>query len=163
MLGEDTSEELRAEFLVGDHRAVELHHAAVGSHDAGRGILKHVAQGRPGVVMFAEEFEALRVLFLHAGQGRADAIPTGEVEPGLAPSKHPRDGAKVFQRGCTRAARGTRTNAASFNDVDGGGLTEEFNEFRRTDEALIRFARELRETVHDFAQGNVIGFELFIE
>ena len=81
----------------------------------------------------------------------------------MAPSKHPRDGAKILQRGRARTARRTRTNAAGFNDVNRGGLTEKIDELRRTDKTLIRFARELREAVHDFTQGNVIGLEIFIE
>ena len=81
----------------------------------------------------------------------------------MAPSKHPWDSAKILERGRARPARRTRTNAAGFNDVNRSGLTEEFDELGRTDEALIRFARELREAVHDFTQRNVIGLEIFVE
>ncbi len=57
----------------------------------------------------------------------AYSVPGGQVEPRLAPTEHPRDGAQVVQRGTAAAARRPRPDVARFNRVDRRGLREELH------------------------------------
>ena len=162
MLREDAVQEEAAQLLVRHEAAVELHHAAVGCQDAGGGVLKHITQGRPIIVVLTDDLEALRVFFLETGQRGADAIPAGEIETGLAPGEDPRDGAQVFERGGAGTAGRTGANTAGLDDVDRGRLAEELDEAGRADEILVGLAGEFGQTVHDLglcgfaADGDVV-------
>src|SRR5665647_1481585 len=67
----------------------------------------------------AKEGIFFRLMFFQLQQGTADSIPAGNVDPALAPAEDPWNGPQVCKRPLIRAPRGTGTNFACFNDING--------------------------------------------
>ena len=78
-----------------------------------------------------------RVAAVQFLQSAAHAIPTCDVEAGLAPAENPRDGAQIGQAALPTAAGRPRAYSALLYGVDRGSLAKKTKEKRMVDKGMI--------------------------